>query len=120
MNEIESQGEHNAIPSVSVVIIGSAETGLPALIKSEGLTNTLGAVGVAAVLSMRDAVPLVLESKRLDIFYDSRADERDRLEGIPSELQQGRTFALKGIDDPTSISSRMANRPSTIRHHLGQ
>jgi hypothetical protein len=116
MNETEIQVRHNAIPSVSVAIIGSAEAGLPALIKSEGLANTLGAVSVAAILSMRDAAPLVLESKRLDIFYDARANERDHIEGIPSELQPGRTHALKGIDDPTSISSRMAHRPSTIRH----
>lgn len=105
----------NRIPSVNIAIVGSVEVGLPALIKSEGLADALGATSLAATLSTRENAPIVLESKRLDIFYDSATDERDLLEGIPSELQPGRVFASKGVDDPTSISSRMVHRPSMMK-----
>lgn len=111
MNEKE-----NCIAFVNVAIIGSAEVGFPALIKSEGLMDAIGAVGVAAVVSSRDNAPIVLESKRLDVFHDGFTHEQDMLEGIPSELQPGKTYALKGADDPTSISNRMARRPSQFKH----
>ena len=106
----------NRIPSVNVAIIGATEVGAPVLIKSEGIIDALGAAGVAAMLSSRENTPVVLESKRLDVFYDGRTAERDFLEGIPTELQPGVTYALKGIDDPTSISSRMAHRPAIIKY----
>lgn len=113
MNEKEHQT--NRIPSVNVAIIGSAEVGFPALIKSEGLSDAIGAVSVAAMLSAHDNSPLVLESKRLDVFLDNFTHEQDILEGIPSELLPGKKYALKGTDDSTSISSRMIRRPSRIK-----
>ena len=116
MEENETQRSFNRLPSIHVAIVGSREVGPTTPIRSLGIENAIGAASVAAAMSERNNAAVVLESQRYDVFIDRHASHVALIEGVPTELEPGNTFDMKSHNDPTSISSRMAPRPSQLKN----